>query len=145
MLSKRLQSSAAGVLVGTRARGESCSVNAIVDTLVDKIGELRVVGFDFFWEKIDGFILGKVVKHVVEHAADVVLAIVYNPLCFRVPENWHSHPALITRIGGCVRFAQELEAVDRISGFERRAGRDLAGCFAKAPAQLVSNRTTPSH
>ncbi len=99
-----------------------------------------MVGLDFFREKVDGFISGKVVKHVVEHATDVVFAIVYDPLCFRVPEDRHSHAGLITRIGRFVGFTQKLEAVDRIGGFKRRAGRDLAGRIAKRPAQVVSNR-----
>jgi hypothetical protein len=58
-----LKNSAAGDLVSALARGESRFVNAIVDTVVDKIGELRVVGLDFFREKVDGLISGKVVSH----------------------------------------------------------------------------------
>jgi len=58
---KRLKNSAAGDLVRALAHGESCFVNAIVHIVVDKIGELRVLGLDFFREKVDGFISGKVV------------------------------------------------------------------------------------
>src|SRR5205814_9777991 len=110
---KRFKNSAAGALIWTLARGKSCSVNAIVHIFVDKIGELRVVGLDFFWEKIDGFISCKVVKHVVEHAADVVLTIVYNPLCFCVPQHRYSYALVVIGMGRCVGLAQKLDAVDR--------------------------------
>ena len=107
-----MKNSAAGDFVRALARGESCFVNAIVHIVVDKIGEFRVVGLDFFWEKVDLFTSGKVVKHVIEHAADVVLAIVHDPLCFRVPEDRHSHAGLITRLGRFVGFTQKLKAVN---------------------------------
>ena len=93
-----------------------------------------MVGLDLFWEKIDGFILGKVGKHVVEHPADVVLAIIHDPLCFDVPEDWHSDALVIFGIGSSVRCTQELKAIDRIGGFKRRARLDLARSIAKRPA-----------
>src|ERR1044071_6166745 len=131
---------ATSALVRALARGESCPVNAIVHIFVNEIGELRVVGLDLFREKVDRLVLGEVVKPVVEHPANVVLAIVDNPLCFCVPEDGHSYASLIIRVGRRVGLAQELEAVDWISGFKMRAWRDLAGRIAKCPAKVISNR-----
>ena len=51
-----MKNSAAGDLVRALMRGESCFINAIVHIAVDKIGKLRVVGLDFFREKVDVFI-----------------------------------------------------------------------------------------
>src|SRR5207247_2722376 len=48
-------------------------------------------------------------------------------------------------IGHSVGFAQKLEAVDRVSGGKRRAGRNLAGRIAKGPAVLISNRIDYRH
>jgi len=47
-----------------------------------------VVGLDFFREKHGIYFAQSPFKHLIEHATDVVLAIVYAPLCF-VPEDWH--------------------------------------------------------
>ena len=66
------------------------------------------------WEKIDVFILGELIKHVIEHVADVVLAIINNPFAFFVPEHWHSHALIEIRISCPVSFTQKLKPVDRI-------------------------------
>src|SRR5258707_12113599 len=72
-LVERFKKFAAGNLVWSLTRGETGSVDAIVNIVVQKTRELRVLGFDAFWKKIEIFIPGKIVKHIVEHAADVVL------------------------------------------------------------------------
>src|SRR5436190_23649117 len=89
-LIKRLKNSATSALVWALARGKPCLVNAVVHVVVEEIGELRVLGLDLFREKVDGFISRRVVKHLVEHAADVVLAIVYDTFRFCVPQHRYS-------------------------------------------------------
>src|SRR5215470_4498444 len=135
-LIKRLKKFSTGDFVRALTRGESRFVNTVVHIVVDKIGELRMLGLNFFRKKIDGFISGKVIKHIVEHAADIILTIVHDPLCFLVPEDWHRYAGRIMRVGGCVSFAQKLKAVDWISGFKRHSWWDLAGRIAKCPAQV---------
>ena len=102
---ERFKNSAAGNFVRPLARGETSSVNAVVYIVVQKGRELRVLGFDVFWKKIQILILSKVIKHVVEHATDVVLAIVDDPLRFLVPEDRHGHALIEMRIGCFVSFA----------------------------------------
>src|SRR5207237_4677330 len=47
--------------------------------------------------------------------------------------------------GRSIGFAQKLEAVDRVGGFKRRAGRNLSRRIAKGPAVLISNRIDHCH
>ena len=73
---ERFEKFAAGNLIWPLARGETSSVNAVVYIVVQKTRELRMLGFDIFREKIDVLISGEIIKHIVEHAADVVLAVI---------------------------------------------------------------------
>ena len=111
---ERFENSAAGNLVRPLARGETSSVNAIVYIIVQKIGELRMLGFDIFWKKIQIFVSGKIVEDIIEHATDVVLAIVNYPFRFLVLEHRHSHALIEIWIGCLVSFTQKMKPVDRI-------------------------------
>ena len=104
-----------------------------------------MLGLDFLREKIQFFSLGEIIKRAVKHPTDVVLAVIDNPPCLPVPENGNGHALVVLWIGHSVGFAQKLEAVDRVSGGKRRAGRNLAGRIAKGPAVLISNRIDYRH
>ena len=73
-----------------------------------------MLGFDLFRKKIEISIPGKIIKHVVEHAADVVLAIVDDLFRFLVPKHGNSDALIKIGIGCLVGFAQKSEAVDWI-------------------------------
>ena len=111
---ERFENSATGDLVRSLSRGETRRVNAVVYVVVQKTGELRVIGFDLFRKKIQISVSGKVVEHVVEHATDVVLAIIDDPVRFLVPEDRHRDALIIIWVGCAVSLTQELEAVDRV-------------------------------
>ena len=98
-------------LVGALARSEPCFVNAIVYVVVNEVGKHRVPGFDLFWEKVDSFVSGKLVKHIVEHAADVVLGVVHDSPRLPVPQDGDGEAAAKVRGRDAVRFAQKFEAV----------------------------------
>ena len=70
--------------------------------------------FDILGKEIEIFTPGEIIKHVVEHAADVILAIVDDLFQFLVPEHRHSDPLVEIRIGCFISLAQKLKAVDRI-------------------------------
>ena len=70
--------------------------------------------FDVFWEKIDVPIFGELIKYVVEHATNVVLAIVHDPFRFLVPKHRHGDPLTVIWVGCFVGLAQELKAIDWI-------------------------------
>src|SRR5438552_14023748 len=127
-------------LVCPLAHGEAGFVHAIVHIVVNEIGELRMLGLDFLREKIQLFSLGEIVKRAVKHPTDVILTVVHNPFCLPVPENGNGHALVVLWIGRSIGFAQKLEAVDRVGGFKRRAGRNLSRRMAKGPAVLISNR-----
>src|SRR5215831_448200 len=86
---ERLKKSATGTLVGRLARGETGSVDAVIDVVVKEIGELRVLGLDLVREKIQVFVPREVVKHGVEHRTDVVLAVIDDSFRYLVPEHGH--------------------------------------------------------
>jgi hypothetical protein len=111
---ERFKNSAASNLVRPLARGETRPVNAIVYIIVQKISELRMLGFDIFWKEIQIFVSGKIVEDIVEHATDVILAIVNYLVRFLVPEHRHSHALTEIWIGCLVSFTQKLKPVDRI-------------------------------
>ena len=73
-----------------------------------------MLGFDFLREKIDVPVFGKVIKDVVEHAADIVLRIVHDLFGLLVPQDRHGNAGAVIRIGRFIGFAQEMEPVDRI-------------------------------
>ena len=97
---------------------EACAINAVVDILVEKIGELGLLRRYVRWEKIDILVLGELVEDAVEHRTDVVFAIVDDSLRLLVPQDWNSYPAVEFWISRFVGFAQIPKAVDRISRFE---------------------------
>jgi hypothetical protein len=63
-----------------------------------------VLVFDLSREKIDVFVTGKIIEPIVEHAADIVLAIVHNLLCLFVPKHRHSDAFVVIRISCLVRL-----------------------------------------
>ena len=73
-----------------------------------------MLGFDILWEKIDVLIFGELIKCIVEHATNVVLAIIHDPFRFLVPKNRHSNALAVIWIGCLVGLAQELKAIDWI-------------------------------
>lgn len=113
-LIERLKEFSAGDFIWSLTRGETGSVNAVVHIVVQKTAEVRVLGFDFFREKIDVLVFGKVIKDVVKHSADIVLRIVHYLFGLLVPQDRHSDAGAIIRIGRLIGFTQEMEAVDRI-------------------------------
>lgn len=113
-LVERFKKSAARNLIRPLARSETRPVNAIVYIVVQKIGELRVLGFDGFWEKIDVLILGELIKYIIEHATDVVFAIINDPFSFLVPKHRHGDALIVIWVGCLVSFTKKLKAVDRI-------------------------------
>src|SRR4029077_107425 len=111
---QRLKKSAASNLVGPLARGETSSVNAIVYIVVQKLRKRFLFGCDFGRKKIYILIPGELIKHIIEHAADIVLTIVHDPFRFRVPEHRYCHALVEIRIGSVVSFAEKVKAVDRV-------------------------------
>ena len=109
-LVERFKKFAARDFVWPLARGETCSVNAVVYIVVQKTGELRVLRFDVFWKKIRIFISGKIVEHIVEHAADVVFAIIDDPVRFLVPEHRHGHASLDNSVRLLCKLRSENES-----------------------------------
>ena len=155
---------------------------------MQKIGELRVLGFDLFREKIDPlctlraascinwldrpapslgliariaplrlkglpgfagfgdvFIFGELIKHVVEHATDVVLAIIHDPLRLFVPKYRHCNALVETWIRCFVSFPEKVKAVDWIRGLKRRARQYFPGWIAKRPTFLIPNGIDNCH
>src|SRR5439155_5043765 len=98
-LIERFKNSATSSFVWLLARGETGAVDTVVYVVVQKTRELRVLGVDFFRKKIQIFVSGKVVEHIVEHATDVVLAIIDDPARFLVPDNRHRDTLIIIRVG----------------------------------------------
>ena len=111
---ERCKNSAARNLVGPLAGGKTRAINAVVYIIIQKTRKLRVFGFDLLRKKIDVFILGELIKYVVEHATNVVLAIVNDPTRLLVPKHRDSNALGIMLGRRFVSFAQELEAVNWI-------------------------------
>ena len=124
---------------------ETGFVNAVVDVVVKKIAELRVLGFDVFREKIDLFVFREVVEDVVEHGANIVFAIVHDLFCLFVPKHRDGDSAIEAGIGRGVSFAQIVEAIDRIGWFERLIRRPFVRRIAKGPTFFISNRIDNRH
>src|SRR5215469_7424948 len=112
---ERFKKFAAGNLIWPLARGETSSVNAVVYIVVQKGRKLRVLGFDVFWKEIEILVCGEIIEHIVEHSANVVLAIVDNAFCFFVPEDRHRHALIEMGISCLISFAQKLETVNGIN------------------------------
>ncbi len=104
-----------------------------------------MLGFDLFREIIDVLVFGKVIKDVVKHAADVVLRIVDDLFRLFVPKHRDGNAFVVIGIGRFIGFAQEMEAVDGIGRFKRRARWDFAARVAKRPAILVTDRVDNGH
>ena len=64
-----------------------------------------MLGFDFFREKIDIFVLRELIKGAVEHGADIILAIINDLFRLFVPKHRHGHARFEIRIGRRVGFA----------------------------------------
>ncbi len=96
-------------------RREPGLVNAVVHVVVKKICKLGVFVFDFFRKKIDTFIFRDRIECIVEHPADIVLAVIDDLFRLLVPQHRYCDAAIEIRIGRRVRFAQVVEGVYRIS------------------------------
>ena len=96
-----------------------------------------MLGLDLFRKKIDVFISRDRVEGVVEHAADVVLAIVDDFFRFFIPQHRHGDAAIEVRIGRGVGFTEKFETVDRIDA--------VTGSITKGPAALVANWIDNGH
>src|SRR4029077_11238941 len=101
----RIEKSLARFLVSELARGETGSVNAVINVFVKDIVQLLVLGFDLFWEKIDIFVFRELVEYIVEHGTDVVLAIVHDLFRLLIPKHGDGDALLEIRISGRVGFA----------------------------------------
>src|SRR4029077_19045874 len=111
---ERVEEFRARSFVWSLSRGETGSVNTVIDVVVEKIAEFCMLGFDLFWEKIDIFIFRDSIECGVKHAADIVLAVVNNLFRFLVPKNRHRYTLVEIRIGCLVSFAEKMEAIYRI-------------------------------
>ena len=73
----------------------------------------------------------------VEHAADVVLGIVDDPVRMLVPKDGHGDAPIKAGTGRRVGLTQISEAVDRVLR--------VTGAVAKGPAPVVANRVDDGH
>ena len=86
-LIKRFEDASTGNFVRPLTGGEASFVDAVVDVVVNKVGQFFVFARNVVREEIDIFVLGKGVESVVKHAADIVFVIVHDPFGFLVPKD----------------------------------------------------------
>src|ERR1051326_6790364 len=140
-----LEKFAAGDFVWPLPGGETSSVNAVIYIVMQKTGELCVLGFDVFRKKSQSFVFREIIETIIEHSADVVLAIVEDAVCLFVPEHGDGHAQIEIRISCFVSFTQELKAADGVGRFEWGTRRSFASRVAKRPTFFIPDRIDYRH